>query len=191
MDDIFKLRKKPERYKNLKTISCVICGREFEVRAFSKNTLTCCTYCSQVKLILQKSKGHYVLCSICDKPIWTMKCRKPKRHFCSKDCADVGTQLFANERNIKRVPNREKKCDYGDNWSVQKRRARKRDNFTCRRCGVTEEEYGKRLSVHHKKPFVLFDNYKEANKLENLISVCEPCHRKFHSGEGHHTKYLL
>ncbi len=35
----------------------------------------------------------------------------------------------------------------------------------------------------------MFDNYKEANSLSNLISVCEPCHRKIHSGDNHPYKF--
>lgn len=45
------------------------------------------------------------------------------------------------------------------------------------------------LSVHHIVPFISFDDYLEANKLDNLVSVCEPCHRKIHSGDNHPTKF--
>ena len=45
-------------------------------------------------------------------------------------------------------------------------------------------------SVHHIKLFIFHNDYKEANQLSNLISVCEPCHRKIHSGELHPSKYI-
>jgi predicted HNH restriction endonuclease len=45
-------------------------------------------------------------------------------------------------------------------------------------CGITEEEHGRQLDVHHKVPFRLFDSPIEANRLSNLISVCPSCHKK-------------
>ena len=80
---------------------------------------------------------------------------------------------------------------YGPNWRAQRRKARKRDNYTCQVCGITEEEYGQELSVHHITPFVFFESYLEANRLENLLSVCEICHRKIHSGENHPRYYKV
>lgn len=67
---------------------------------------------------------------------------------------------------------------YGENWIQQNQRARQRDHFTCQRCGITESQLGKNLDVHHVKPFKLCANHKEANRLENLISLCPPCHRR-------------
>ena len=57
-------------------------------------------------------------------------------------------------------------------------KARERDAFTCRICGVTEEELGYRLDVHHTIPFRGFRSNVEANKLEHLICVCPACHQQ-------------
>lgn len=78
---------------------------------------------------------------------------------------------------------------YGQNWLLQRRAARKRDNFTCQKCGITELQYGQELSVHHIIPFVLCKSYLIANQLNNLLSVCEPCHRSIHSGDNHPSKF--
>lgn len=78
---------------------------------------------------------------------------------------------------------------YGPNWLSQRRAARKRDKYTCQRCGIKEAEYGKELSVHHIIPFVVEKNYEIANDLENLVSVCEPCHRIIHAGDNHPSKF--
>ena len=32
--------------------------------------------------------------------------------------------------------------------------------------------------VHHKIPFRSFDTYISANQLSNLVTLCNPCHRK-------------
>jgi len=80
---------------------------------------------------------------------------------------------------------------YGANWYEQRRKAREREGYCCKDCGITEEELGKELSVHHIIPFRMFDDYRKANELDNLVAICEPCHRKRHSGEGHPSKYRV
>jgi len=65
---------------------------------------------------------------------------------------------------------------YGPNWESQRNQARKRDGFECQYCGSKEDELEKQLSVHHIMPFRECDGYKEANKLENLVSLCNTCH---------------
>lgn len=68
--------------------------------------------------------------------------------------------------------------DYrGGNWKGQSQKARARDGYCCQGCGVTEEDLGRQLDVHHKVPFRLFESPVEANRLENLISVCPSCHK--------------
>ena len=54
---------------------------------------------------------------------------------------------------------------------------------------IKESKYGQELSVHHIIPFCLVDDYLIANKLTNLVSVCEPCHRIIHSGDNHPSKF--
>ena len=66
----------------------------------------------------------------------------------------------------------------GANWEIQARQARQRDGFRCQACGVTEEELGRQLDVHHKIPFSSFKSNLEANKLEHLVSLCPACHTK-------------
>jgi len=58
---------------------------------------------------------------------------------------------------------------YGPLWPIQRRRARNRDNYTCQRCGITEEELTCELSVHHIRPFC----ESHDNTLPNLICLCE------------------
>lgn len=67
---------------------------------------------------------------------------------------------------------------YGPNWRPQRRNARRRDNYTCQRCGKTESELGRQLDVHHIKPFREFgvENHQAANTLSNLVCLCYRCH---------------
>lgn len=68
---------------------------------------------------------------------------------------------------------------YGPNWKVQRKKCRERDNNTCQICHKTKVELGRNLDVDHKIPFEAFNlNWQEANRLENLISLCASCHTK-------------
>jgi DEAD/DEAH box helicase domain-containing protein len=74
--------------------------------------------------------------------------------------------------------------DRGSNWGEQRQRARARDGFRCRHCGVGERE-GRAHDVHHIQPFRTFgyvrgqnERYLEANRLDNLVTLCRSCHRR-------------
>jgi len=66
---------------------------------------------------------------------------------------------------------------YGSLWPQQRARTRARDNYTCQRCGIAEEELGHELSVHHIRAF----RESHDNTLPNLICLCDTndngCHR--------------
>jgi hypothetical protein len=62
--------------------------------------------------------------------------------------------------------------DYrGPNWKRQRKLALERDGFCCQKCGAIEP-----LQVHHIRPYQTFDNYLEANELNNLVTLCKTCH---------------
>lgn len=66
----------------------------------------------------------------------------------------------------------------GPNWVRQAREARARDNHHCRFCDTTAEVVGRKLDVHHIRPFRCFDpaEYRTANRLSNLVTLCPTCH---------------
>lgn len=126
--------------------------------------------------------------------------RKPNRvgdtsrryHFCSKKCK--GEWMGKNIAENYSGPNSHLWKGgtvkyYGPNWKRQARDARKRDDHQCQHCGMTQAELGRKLDVHHIVPFREFgyvieenDNYRQANRLSNLISLCPQCHRKVEDG---------
>ena len=66
-------------------------------------------------------------------------------------------------------------------------RVRARDGYCCVQCGVAEAP-DREHDVHHLVPFRTFgyvaglnENYKLANRLDNLILVCRNCHRRLES----------
>lgn len=64
-----------------------------------------------------------------------------------------------------------------------KRQIRKRDNYTCQECRMTEEELGYRLACHH------IDYDKRNNNTNNLISLCRSCHTQTNYGREDWTEY--
>ena len=74
--------------------------------------------------------------------------------------------------------------DRGPNWEQQRNLARARDNHRCRHCSVPERP-NRTHDVHHIEPFRTFgyirgknEKYVEANRLENLVTLCSSCHRR-------------
>jgi 5-methylcytosine-specific restriction endonuclease McrA len=116
-------------------------------------------------------------CSFCHKkidlPSW-MDTQAVSLRFCSAECRRAWAEETPSfEVRLDGRPGRR-----GANWEIQARQARQRDGFRCRECGVTEEELGRQLDVHHQIPFSSFKSNLEANKLEHLVSVCPACHAK-------------
>lgn len=84
-------------------------------------------------------------------------------------------------------PDKDNGPTYGRGWNIQKRRAvRRRDGLECARCGMAQErhrsEYSKNLHVHHIIPAREFDSAEERNSMENLITLCAPCHARVERG---------
>lgn len=78
--------------------------------------------------------------------------------------------------------------NYGPNWQVQRRKVLERDRYMCKTCGVTKED--SLLHVHHIRPFREFgyvpgrnEHYREANRVENLVTLCPSCHRLAEQGQ--------
>lgn len=75
--------------------------------------------------------------------------------------------------------------EFNDNLKEQ---IRKRDNFICQKCGITEEEhlivYGKVLSVHH------IDYDKENCDEENLITLCNECNIRINYNRDYWFAYF-
>ena len=71
--------------------------------------------------------------------------------------------------------------DYGPDWQKIRLSVRKRDQFKCQVCGAAETN--REHDVHHKTPFRAFIqngviNREQANRLENLTTLCSSCHHK-------------
>lgn len=69
---------------------------------------------------------------------------------------------------------------YGPDWPDIRLNVISRDGRKCSECGLTREEHKQRfdqdLHVHHIDPIRDIRDYTEANKMENLKTVCAECH---------------
>lgn len=75
------------------------------------------------------------------------------------------TGNWSNDRN-----------NYGPDWARIRDRVRARDKYQCQVCGSPETT--RQHDVHHKIPFRSFTSIEEANRLENLTTLCRTCHQK-------------
>lgn len=60
----------------------------------------------------------------------------------------------------------------------------KRDNYTCRICGV----YGGKLNAHHIRPWREYPDLRF--NIDNGITVCKGCHYKMHKREEKYIESL-
>ena len=61
----------------------------------------------------------------------------------------------------------------GVEWNkILKEKVKKRDNYTCQKCGKTEKESKYKFHVHH------INADKFDNRMENLETLCSSCHGK-------------
>ncbi len=85
--------------------------------------------------------------------------------------------------------------NYGPNWETQRNAARARDGFRCVQCGKPEaSSEGRQHDVHHVIPFRTFvympglnENYRLANDLDNLQTLCRACHARAEASRGTQT----
>jgi DEAD/DEAH box helicase domain-containing protein len=80
--------------------------------------------------------------------------------------------------------------DYGPDWPRAKQAALDRDGGRCRQCGAPERS-GRSHDVHHIRPFREFGyvpgenrNDRQANHLDNLITLCPACHHRAEAARG-------
>ena len=178
----------------LKRSKCLYCGKEFEVPAYWPGK-----YCSQECFHLSKRNRDVRICKNCGKSFEVKK--SIKSICCSLDCK---YELLSKKRNFQKEYNcehcgktfmrkrssKQKYCslqckyDHDKNgfdhyfyttkeWHRTRSLVLIRDNFTCKSCG---SKFKSKLHVHHLIPKV----YGGDESLENLITLCNKCHRKIH-----------
>lgn len=154
-------------------IRCPGCGIEFETERSDRKY--CSLECQYKHRKYPRQRTYYTYtCEWCNKKF---KSHKHNRRFCSNECASASLSL---ERVGENNPMYKGVRSYrrGRNWQTQRKRAIERDGYTCQICGKKPRNGQKRVvSVHHIKPYRYFNgDWKQANDLSNLITLCTKCH---------------
>lgn len=120
-------------------------------------------------------------CPICNKKFNKLKCISGDKFvFCSIECKNKGIKLWTKgELNHAYIKDRNELKDVrqsieGNQWRLS---VFKRDDYKCTCCG----EYGK-IHAHHLKSFTRFPELRF--DVDNGTTLCEDCHRLFHSEYG-------
>ena len=172
-------------------VECSWCGESKRVspyRVEQSNNHFCSSDCEskwRSENIAGKNHHQYnritVECDWCGEKLerWPSIVENNERHFCNAEECEA-KWLSENNRG-KDHPNWKGGSDtiqYGSNWKWQREKAKERDNYECQICGMTKEEQGFALDVHHIQHVESFEKPKDANKLSNLLTVCRSCHRR-------------
>lgn len=159
---------------------CHWCERE--VATNDKRKKYCCKTCSfhAQNAKRKTTKQDRRQCPQCGIEFQPMQKRGTGRTYCSLTCRRKLRYQSRKEYLRSRHWEYRKKEKWGGNWYA----ALQRDDFTCQGCRVrmTPSQWTstRRLVVHH-----LDGTGEHANKnheMENLMTVCGSCHRKFHTG---------
>lgn len=174
-----------------KILPCSICGTLVERQAKRYNRqahLFCSKACEAEGRRRWNPRGSshpqyvepvIVTCETCGVTLSRLPCKVKRHNFCNPTCRLIW-QKTSGYISGDKSPTWLGGCeDYrGPNWGQQSKAARKRDNHTCQRCGITETELQKLLDVHHIIPYRTFlGDWLRANQLDNLVSLCPSCHQ--------------
>lgn len=162
-----KLRSKARRARVGRI--CEVCGAAFEVHRYRGTARFCSKACW----------ARRALMAVCDACGVTFA-RKGRSRFCSRACASL--KVRGSEHGMWRGGNPAQKARTSiarglTAWSLA---VRKRDDYTCVRCGSSEH-----VHAHHVKPFA---DYPELRlDVSNGETLCEACHERQH---GHPLRHL-
>jgi hypothetical protein len=180
------------------TLICPVCGKPFTREAWyvrkkrSRNApghLYCSAECFySTRTLLEHSSGSIeVQCKYCGKTISRQpnQIRRASKRgpFCSRECSGKwnGENLVGENSPAWKGG---KSMRLGSKrWQRQRRLARERDHDTCQECGATSQNPDRELDVHHIKASDLFADLRDADALDNLVTLCRRCHVHKHKLE--------
>jgi len=149
---------------------CLCCGSEFEV-VESLLKYDPRDYCSRE--CFSNDHTYTRECGNCGDNVEVKESRNKKEDiFCSLDCLH---ENYTEENHPRWEGGRQY---YGPNWKEIRQRILERDDHQCQNCGSGDE-----LHIHHIELLSSFDGYKEANKGNNLVTLCAGCHASVEWGD--------
>jgi 5-methylcytosine-specific restriction endonuclease McrA len=182
------------QYTGKRTQICPECRKEFE--RVNTNQRTCSPQCRgkwASKHLTGERAANWqggpvtVKCAKCGQLLERLRSEvasRSERFFCNLECRG---QWMSQNIVGKNHPNWRGgwEYDYGPNWEEQREKTCQRDGYACQVCNASKSDIGQNPDVHHIIPFREFgyipcqnDNYLQANRLKNLVSLCPSCHKK-------------
>lgn len=180
------------------TIKCS-CGKIFH-KSFTKfkdRGQKQCSECGYNKISGENNVAYVerfiIQCSHCGKylpPMTKARINVTPTHFCCPECQNsYWSKHYSGENNPnwnsdltdkERTQNR-KYPEYNQ-W---RKEVYEHDNHTCKCCGI--EGNGSNLNAHHIYSYDIHEDLR--TNVYNGITLCEDCHKEFHSiyGKGHNT----
>lgn len=130
-------------------------------------------------------------CEICSKEIYLKKSEydKCKHHYCSTACMGKHRiELYKGENHPNWNPNKTNQERFEDRkygeYNDWRNNVFERDDYTCQCCG---DNQGGNLNAHHLNSHHW--DIENRTNVDNGITLCEDCHKDFHSVYGYkHNK---
>jgi 5-methylcytosine-specific restriction endonuclease McrA len=150
-------------------LECMECGKEFRVPPARRNTAK---YCSNECADLHRNEGKIKeklkrVCPQCGRTFKIYPSHLDRRKYCSYECRNKAASYLAplDSHFYNRTF-----------WRKLRTLVLERDKYRCQKCFSDE----RKLHVHHKK-----DRFSGGeDKVDNLISLCNCCHKKTHYGSS-------
>lgn len=128
--------------------------------------------------------GVPFVCKHCGKTFhrkpWQTRTKGATNTFCSGDCRSAFRHMHQSGKNSpfwSGGVHRKR----GSMWHLARNAVIQAQFGCCASCG---KQIGDSLAVHHIVPFRECANAAEANAIENLIGLCQPCHMRLEWRNG-------
>jgi hypothetical protein len=176
----------PACQKNRIVTHCALCNKMLELEPHRILERNFCSNSCRGKYGLQLrwpdgAGRKTITCSFCGKvnevpkeEFASHKKRKQRRFFCDRKCfAGWKAANWIGENNPSWKGGW---TPHGKGWVAACEIVRYEQDYKCADCGITEDEIGKHLDIHHLRPARLFNTKREAATRSNLIGLCHKCH---------------
>lgn len=166
---------------------CIVCNKKIvRTKSHFKNrpctNCTCSTECKDI--FLKQGRGGFTPfekeCLYCKNNFMIKSRGHRKRKYCSKECQQKAFPKGKNHKNYKPELDRDYRSRHRLFYEISDWRTAvfKRDNYTCQAC----KKKGDKLQAHHILNYSSHENLR--TDINNGITFCTKCHKKFHSIYG-------
>lgn len=165
-------------------LTCFQCGKRFQRKSYRQPYAHdfCSLKCAGAFRSTLPRLEVPVTCSNCGRTfkVWQFKLRLNRNFYCNPKCRAAH---IVGKNNPSFTDGAGRKRKYGPNWRQQARKAYLRDGYRCTHCGKKPKNR-RHLHAHHIRPFRRFNgDWKSANQLPNLITLCLKCHKRAEKGK--------